>query len=313
MKPIRIVAAATLYVATLWSALPAVGSDRVVASIKPIHSLVAAVMGDTGEPFLIIRGGASPHTFSLRPSVAKKISTAQLIFWIGETLEISLAKPVRALSRRARLVTLSRAPGVTRVPLREGGLFDAHGPDGHDHHAEEEFDNHSWLDPANAKIFAGQIEQALVTIDPENAARYRANADVLRKNLDVLIQDIRKTLRPVKGRPFIVFHDAYQYFERRFGLSAAGSIVINPDRAPGARRLSAIRTKIQQSGALCVFSEPQFTPRLVSIVVRGTRARTGVLDPVGADLPDGPDLYFKLMRNMATAFANCLGASAASR
>lgn len=297
------------------AATQAAASDRVVASIKPVHSLVSAIMGETGTPFLIVRGGASPHSFTVRPSVAKKIQSAKLIFWIGDTLETSLAKPIRALGKRARLVTLSRSPGLKTLPFREGGLFEAPENDPHDKdqqgkQAHHGFDTHLWLDPENAKIISAQIRDALIALEPGNAARYRANFQALTKKLKALTRDIQNRLQPVKDRPFIVFHDAYHYFERRFGLRAAGSIAVSPDRKPGAQRLSAIRRKIEQVGALCVFSEPQFTPKLVEIVTRGTNARTGSLDPMGAGLPDGPDLYFTLMRTMAASFANCLGGAA---
>lgn len=311
MNPFRVCAVGVAIALT--SGTPALGSDRIVASVKPVHSLVAAVMGDTGRPFLIVGGGASPHSYTLKPSIAKKISAAKVIFWIGDRLETSLANPIRALGRKARLVTLSGSPGLKTLTFREGGLFQTRATAGHDNHTADETDNHFWLDPVNATIFAGQIEHALSVADPQNTARYNTNARALRERLDALTGEIRQRLRPVRHRPFIVFHDAYQYFENRFGLTAVGSIVVNPDRKPGARRLSAIRKKIADSGALCVFAEPQFTPKIVQVVTRGTRARTDILDPIGADLPAGPDLYFTLMRNMAAAIANCLGAPGTRR
>jgi zinc transport system substrate-binding protein len=306
--------AAILFVLT--ASTPASASDRVVASIKPIHSLVAAIMGDTGTPSLIIRGGTSPHSYSLKPSVAKRIGKASLIFWVGEGLESTLAKPFRALGRKARIVTLSRSPGLSRVKFREGGLFESHAADDTalqhgDDHGEHEIDNHFWLDPANAKIFATEIEKSLIAANPGNAAKYKNNARALRAGLDALMIEIEHRLRLVKGRPFIVFHDAYHYFERRFGIPAAGSIVVNPDRKPGARRLSSIRRKIKSLGAVCVFSEPQFTPALVTVLTDDTGARTGILDPIGADLTAGPALYYRLMRNMTTSFVNCLGSQPA--
>lgn len=317
MNPVRASAVCVAVIVAVLAGTPAAGSDRIVASIKPVHSLVAAVMGKTGKPFLIIRGGTSPHSYTLKPSVAKKIRRAKIIFWIGERLESSLIKPIEALGKNARLVTLSRSPGLKALAFRAGGLFEKHEPEGHDHSekahpGEHETDNHFWLDPVNAGKFITRIERALSAADPVNRTRYQANARALDTKLATLSAQIETQLQPMRGRPFIVFHDAYRYFENRYGLKALGTIVVNPDRKPGARRLSAIRKKIRASGAICVFSEPQFTPSLIRVVTQGTNARTATLDPIGARLQDGPNLYFELMRNMATAFANCLGAPTAT-
>lgn len=313
MKPVRASAVCVAVIVAILAGTPAAGSDRIVASIKPVHSLVAAVMGETGKPFLIIHGGTSPHSYTLKPSVAKKIGAAKIIFWIGERLESSLTKPIEALGKKARLVTLSLSPGIKPLAFRKGGLFESHEHKDLDHSNSDEIDNHFWLDPANAIIFVARIEQALSAAHPANRKRYRANARTLVIRLNVLSAEIGKRLQPVRDRPFIVFHDAYRYFENRFGLKALGTIVVNPDRKPGARRLSTIRKKIREAGAICVFSEPQFTPKLIRVVTNGTGARTGILDPIGARLTPGPALYFQLMRNMATAFVNCFGARPATR
>lgn len=313
MKPVRLCTVCIAFVTAAITGMPASGNAKVVASIKPVHSLVAAVMGETGKPFLIVGGGTSPHNYTLKPSVAKKVGSAEVIFWIGERLESSLAKPIEALGKSARLVTLSLSPGIKPLAFREGGLFENHEHKDLDRSNGDEIDNHFWLDPANARIFVARIEQALSAADPANRKRYRANARTLVIRLDVLSAEIEKQLQPVRDRPFIVFHDAYRYFENRFGLKALGTIVVNPDRKPGARRLSTIRKKIREAGAICVFSEPQFTPKLIRVVTNGTGARTGILDPIGARLTPGPELYFQLMRNMTTAFVNCLGARPATR
>lgn len=288
---------------------PAIAEIRVVTSIKPIHSLVSGVMQGTGVPHLIVKGNASPHAYSLRPSDAEALQQAGLIFWVGPDLEPFLERSLASLAPTARQIALASAEGVVRLPVREGGAFEAeHEDDGHDH-GEGEFDLHVWLDPVNAAAMVSAIEAALAAADPANGPVYAANAERLRTRIAGLGRAISAELAPLAGQPFIVFHDGYQYFEKRFGVVAAGSIVVNPDTAPGARRLSQIQARIRQLGVVCVFSEPQFNPRLIAIATDGTQARSAALDPLGADLADGPELYFTLLRNLAAAMRGCLTGS----
>ncbi len=182
----------------------------------------------------------------------------------------------------------------------------AGGHEGHDH---GEFDVHVWLDPVNAKALVHEIEEALVEADPENAEKYEANAKAVSAKLDSLVGEVSATLEPVKDKGFVVFHDAYQNFENRFGLSAVGSITVSPEVIPGAERVSEIQSKVKGLKATCVFSEPQFEPKLVTTVTEGTSAKTGVLDPLGSSIENGPELYFTLIRNMATSFKTCLSES----
>lgn len=302
---------------------------KVVVSIKPVHSLVAAVMQGVGEPSLIVEGGASPHTYSMKPSNAAALQEADVIFWVGHGLEAFLAKPLETLGRNAKRVELEGAPGLRTLPFREGGAFEAHnhGEDGHDHagddhddhghdHAEkadEEHgddhggtDMHLWLDPMNAKAMAKTIAETLSASDPANAAAYAANLEVLNGRIDRLDAEIAETVAPVKDKPFVVFHDAYQYFETHYGVRVAGSITVSPETLPGAERLTEIRDKITELGATCVFAEPQFEPKLVHVVIEGTSAKSGTLDPEGGALAAGPDLYFDLMKGIATSLRACL-------
>ncbi|MCJ9750367.1 zinc ABC transporter substrate-binding protein [Neorhizobium sp. BETTINA12A] len=303
----------------------------VVVSIKPIHSLVASIMKGVGEPKLIVDGAASPHTFSLKPSNAAAIESADVIFWIGPGIEAFLEKPLDALAASATVIELEDAPGLQKLPLRESGAFEAHdhgheAEDAHEHgdhehgdddhaaenHAEHEhdghggFDTHLWLDPMNAKAMAAEIEKTLVGADPANAATYQANGAALMKDLDTLDSELKATIAPVKDKPFIVFHDAYQYFEHRYGVSVAGSITVSPETMPGAERVGQIQKKVKELGATCVFAEPQFEPKLVAVVTEGTPARSGTLDPEAATLKPGPGLYFELMRGLASSMKNCL-------
>ncbi len=298
---------------------------RVVTSIKPVHSLVSTVMAGAGEPHLIMQDTASPHTFSLRPSIAALLEDAHIVFLIGESLETSLVGPIDVLADDARVIALSEAKGLVHKPLREGGTFEAYDheiDDSHERHESEEhagedtdthghdehgaFDMHLWLDPVNAGAMVRMIADALSEADPANAAIYAANTQVLLRQLEALTTEIAADMAPVRKRPFIVFHDAYRHFEDRFGLTAAGSAVVSSGRSPGARRILELREKVHELGATCVFDEPQFESRLVNTITEGTLARTGTLDPLGATIESGPDAYFTLLRNMAASFKNCL-------
>ena len=295
----------------------------VVASIKPVHSLVSAVMAGVGEPHLIIRGAQSPHTFSMRPSDAAALHRARVIFLIDEHKEVALANPIASLGDEALVVQLASSDGLSLKPLREGGAFeehthDEHGGDDHHHdthdhgheHEHGDFDLHVWLDPENAVLMTYEIVEALSEADPDNAAAYETNGYALIDRLDALMAEIDAELAPVRDRPFIVLHDAYRYFEERFDLNAAGSITVNPERAPGVQRINEIRDKVRELGGVCVFAEPQFDSRVVDVVTEGTAARSGTVDPLGASIDDGPELYFTLLRNLAASFRGCLSATA---
>ncbi len=298
-------------------------TPKVVVSIKPIHSLVAAIMKGVGEPGLIVEGANSPHTYNMKPSSAKKLQDADVVFWVGHGLEAFLEKPLEALGNKATIVELDDAPGLTKLKFREGGAFEPHDHGDHDHdadgdgdeaaegqehhhHDEGEFDMHLWLDPANAKAMAAQIETVLMKADPHNAQAYAANAKQLNEKLDSLDKELAASVEPIKDKPFIVFHDAYQYFENRYHVRVAGSITVSPETLPGADRISQIHKKVTELGATCVFAEPQFEPKLVKVVIEGTPARSGTLDPEAATLTEGPDLYFELMRNISTSLTTCL-------
>ena len=292
----------------------ALAAPAVVASTKPIHSLVAAVMAGVGEPGLIVKGSASPHTYSLRPSDASALENADIVFWTGHGMELFLADALDTLSTKAEVVELSKAPGIELLPMREGGAFEphSHGGEDHDHdhdhaHEEGEGDMHFWLDPENAKLMVTDIADVLSKADPENAATYKANAATEIASLSALETEVAATLVEVKDKPFIVFHDAYQYFEQRFGLDIEGTITVSPDAMPGAARVDELRTKVSTLGASCVFAEPNFEPAIVRTVVEGTDAKTGVLDPEGSALAEGPGLYGDLLRGIAKGLVDCLG------
>lgn len=299
----------------------AMAAPDVVASIKPVHSLVSAVMAGVGEPTLIVKGSASPHTYALKPSDAGALESADIVFWTGHGMELFLADALETLATDAIVVELAESPGITLLSVREGGAFEAHahedeehGDEEHDHEHQEhdehgEGDMHFWLDPENAKLMVTQIATTLAEVDPENATAYQANAEAELVRLDELEAELAATLAPVADKPFIVFHDAYQYFENRYKVRVAGSITVSPEVLPGAERLSEIRAKIKELGATCVFAEPQFEPKLVSVVIEGTPAKSGTLDPEAGTLDAGPDLYFQMMENIGVSLKECLSSA----
>lgn len=297
----------------------AVAAPNVVTSIKPVHSLVAAVMAGVGDPALIVKGAASPHTYALRPSDAGALEAADIVFWTGHGMELFLGEALETLAGDATVVELAESPGIALLPVREGGAFEAHRHEGeahdehegHDEHAAHDEhgdgDMHFWLDPQNARLMVSHIAATLSAADPENAATYAANAEAELAALTELEAELTAILAPVKDRPFVVFHDAYQYFEMRFGLALAGSITVTPDVMPGAQRIDELKARVAGLGATCVFAEPNFEPTIIAAVIEGTAAKSGVLDPEGGALAEGIELYPQLLRGLATSLAQCLG------
>ena len=285
----------------------------VVVTSKPIHSLVAGVMSGIGVPRLLVDGQASPHTYAMKPSDALSLSKASVFFRISDTLEPFTVKLLKSLPRTVRVESLLETPGVELFDRREGGAFepdhdqDHQGGGGHAGHRTRGVpDPHAWLNPDNAKAMTREIARVLAETTPEQSETIRKNADAVIARIDRLAAELDQELRPLAGKRFVVYHDAYQYFERRFGLVAVGSVTVSPDVPPGGRRLQELRRKIASSGAVCVFSEPFFDDRLSGAVVEGTLARTAMLDPEGMTLEAGPELYFALMRKLAAGFKSCL-------
>ena len=281
------------------AAAPAGAAPKVLATLKPIHSLTASVMQGVAEPELLIGGAISAHSYELKPSDARKISEAALVFEIGPDMETYLTGALSALGRRA--VVLERAPGVRLQPARRGGLW------GEDEHEQGPADPHIWLDPRNAIAMTHAIAAALVRQDPADASAYRRNEAATVTMLEGLDRELAAELAPVRERPYLVFHDAYHYFEARYGLHAVGAITVSPDRPVRARRVAELRDAVSRGRVVCLFREPQFPPKLIATLDEGTRARVGVLDPLGADLQPGPALYPRLMRNLAQSLTACLG------
>ena len=305
---------------------------KVVASIKPIHSLASYLMDGVGKPDLIVDGFASPHGFAMKPSHAKMLQNADLIFWVGEDLENFLEKPLKSIAKKAEKIELIEIKGLTKLEFRERNIFEEHDDHGHDDHKEHghkedkhddhkehghkedkhddhhehahgEHDPHIWLDPMNAKVILNEMVEHLIENDPNNASKYKSNLKKALKDIDKLNKDVKKELS--KSTASIVFHDAYQYFEKRYDVNILGAFTVNTDVMPGAEQLAEIREIIEHDKVTCVFSEPQFNPDIIKAVAKDMNIKTGVVDPLGATLDPSKDLYFKLIRNMSASFKGC--------
>ena len=333
--------------------IPAKAEIKVVASIKPIHSLASYLMDGVGKPDLIVDGYSSPHGFALKPSHAKMLQNADIIFWVGEDIESFLEKPLSSIAKKAEKIELMETKGLNVLKFRERNIFDEdghddhghddhgkkeddhddhghddhgkkeddhddhghddhgkkeddhddHGHDDHEGHAHGEFDPHIWLDPINAKVILFEMSKHLIENDPKNEATYRDNLSKAYKEIDKLTKEVTAELN--ESVASIVFHDAYQYFEKRFGVNILGAFTVNTDVMPGAEQLAEIREVIEHDKVACVFSEPQFNPDIIKAVAKDMNIKTGVVDPLGATLNPGKDLYFKLIRNMSASFKGC--------
>lgn len=285
---------------------------KVVASIQPLHSLAAMVMDGLGTPALLVSGTASEHGYSLKPSDMRAIEAAKVAVIVDTGYETFLAKPLKARGSKITTIAMADLPGLTVYEPREGGVWEAHAHKKHDHDAHghdhhDELDGHVWLDPRNAQLLLTALAEQLSELDPANAAAYQRNADTARTKLAALDVELKDKLAPLAGKPFVVFHDAYQYFEARYGLTGAGSITVDPDRSPSAKRMAALKDKLVAAKASCVFREPQFPAGVVDSLAKSANARVGLLDPQGASLPPGPALYPALLGNLADSLTKCLG------
>ena len=300
---------------------------KVVTSIKPIHSLASYLMDGVGKPDLIVDGYASPHGFAMKPSHAKMLQNADLIFWVGEDLESFLEKPLNSIAKKAERIELMEIKGLDKLEFRERNIFEEHEDHGHDEHKEDKHDDHKehghkedkhddheghahgehdphiWLDPMNAKVILSEMAEHLIENDQKNEAKYKENLKKAHKDLDKLTKKVKSELN--KDFKSIVFHDAYQYFEKRFDINILGAFTVNTDVMPGAEQLAEIREVIEHDKVSCIFSEPQFNPDIIKAVAKDTNVATGVIDPLGATLDSGKDLYFDLIENMSKSFKGC--------
>jgi zinc transport system substrate-binding protein len=329
-------------------------APEVVVSIKPVHSIVAALMDGVGKPKLLLQGNESPHDFSMRPSQAKSIQDADLVIWIGENLEGFLTKPVSNLSQGAVSMEIMELAGIKKLEYRDHDEHDhashkkghdddhkdehkhdedkhdhdehkdeqdheTHSEDKHDHeeHKEEEahaghdhgsdgIDPHVWLNTDNMKIAAQEIAKKLKELDPDNASSYDKNAKTINASLESLEVEIKGVTASIKNKEYVVFHDAYQYFENQFGLQKPITITLNPEVPPGAARIKEIREEVQEHSISCLFSEPQFSSKVLEVVSENTGKKIATIDPIGSALDAGKDHYSKTLLQLANRLSDCL-------
>ena len=307
----------------------------VVTTIQPINSLVSAVIGNTGKTISLIPAEVSPHEYKLKPSDTKKLQNANIIFFVSDHLESSVTKVFENLPKNIKIINLMEDAGIKHLAIRDNEAWERHDHhnghgdhDDHDKHAkkhddhdhdkhakkhddhddhEKEDDVHIWLSPDNAVKIIKKINKELSLYFPENAETYDKNANQMIKEINQLKVELKKELSGIKDKPYIVFHDAYQYFETSFGLNAAGSVALEGDIASSPKQISIIKDKIVKLKASCVFQEPQFDSKLVKIVVEGTNAQIGTLDPLGVNIKSGENFYLQLLKNMAKSLKDCLG------
>ena len=320
----------------------------VISTIKPINSLVSAVIGKTGKSITIIPSEQSPHDFKLKPSDVKVLQNGNIIFYVSNHLESSITKVFKNLPKNIKLINLMEESGVNHLAIRDNDAWERHDHHGHDDHDdhdkhgkkhddhddhdkhgkkhddhddhdkhgkkhddhddhEKEDDVHIWLSPDNAIKIVQKVNKVLSLYFPENSKIYNDNTTKFIDKIRNLKMELIKELSPIKNKPYIVFHDAYQYFEKTFELNAVGSIALEGDIASSPKQISFIKDKIIKSNASCVFQEPQFDSKLVKIVVEGTNAKTGTLDPLGVNITGNKDFYLQLLTNMAKSLKECLG------
>lgn len=280
-------------------------SSEIVASIKPLHSLVSSVTQGSDSVSLLIKGSMSPHNFALKPSHAKLLNNAKIVFYIDNQFESALKKTVIGLPTRVRVVKVSSTKQLKLLPTRAGDSWEEDGHD-HRHHDHGSNDFHFWLEPNNAIQIVKGIVRELSIVYPDNINLYKKNAKKIIKEIKSVDLSIKSILEPVKNKPFIVFHDAYQYFENKYGLNAVGSILLDPEIPPSPKRIIQIRAKIKTTNPTCVFKEPQFRAKIVNTVIENTNVKVGILDPVGADLEEGPGMYTNLLKQIASNLKTCL-------
>ncbi|MCF5848328.1 zinc ABC transporter substrate-binding protein ZnuA [Aeromonas veronii] len=306
-----------LFTALLAVSLPA-RAIEVLTTIKPLGFIAAAITDGVSEPKVLLPTGASPHDFSLRPSDIRSINSAGLVVWVGPELEGFMAKP---LANHPHALALTQVEGMPLFNYATQDSHDSHDHDDHDHaahehgnhdhdeghegHHHEGVDPHIWLGPTQAKVIAKAIASELGKLDPANQARYDANLAAFDAKVDAKDKVIAGQMKAVNEKGYFVFHEAYGYWERHYGMSSKGHFTVSPERRPGAKTLVDIRKALEEKQASCIYAEPQFSPAVIESVARNTGAKVLLLDEVGEQVPLGSDGYPQFMQQLADAFAQC--------
>lgn len=288
----------------LWAQASLAQAIEVLASVHPLSLITAAITDGVTQPHTLLPPGSSPHDYALRPSDVRRLRQADLIIWVGPELERFLVKP---LAPHAQALALTEQPSLTlyrRAEPEEEAHAEATA--GHDHAHEHGVDPHLWLGPEQARQIARLISQQLQQRDPIHAGTYAANLVRFEQQLARADQAIAQRMQALAERGYFVFHDAYGYWERHYGLHNLGHFTLNPEQQPGARQLAKIQARLKAGQARCVFAEPQFQPALIMAVTRGTGVTIGTLDPLASNIPVTTDGYIQFMQQLADQFEHCL-------
>ncbi|EDV7131374.1 MULTISPECIES: zinc ABC transporter substrate-binding protein ZnuA [Salmonella] len=286
--------------AALWGSATQAADAAVVASLKPLGFIASAIADGVTDTQVLLPDGASEHDYSLRPSDVKRLQGADLVVWVGPEMEAFMEKSVRNIPDNKQ-VTIAQLADVK--PLLMKGADDEKG-DVHHHHGE--YNMHLWLSPEIARATAVAIHEKLVELMPQSRAKLDANLKDFEAQLAATDKQVGNELAPLKGKGYFVFHDAYGYYEKYYGLTPLGHFTVNPEIQPGAQRLHEIRTQLVEQKATCVFAEPQFRPAVVEAVARGTSVRMGTLDPLGTNIKLGKTSYSAFLSQLANQYASCL-------
>ncbi|MFD2646026.1 zinc ABC transporter substrate-binding protein ZnuA [Pseudomonas japonica] len=299
------------FVSTLVVLSPARAEVRVLTSIQPLQLIAAAVQDGVGRPEVLLPPGASPHHYALRPSDVRRVAEVDLLYWIGPDMEGFLPRVLG--SRGKPTVAVQSLPGMSLRHFGEDSHsheeHEEHGDDAdeHDHdHRPGSLDAHLWLSTVNARVIAARMASDLSAVDPTNAARYQSNLTAFDARLDALDQRLKTRMAGVAGKPFFVFHEAFDYFESTYGLKHAGVFSVAAEVQPGAQHVAAMRKRLQEAGKTCVFSEPPLRPRLAETLTAGLPVKLAELDALGGTLAVDAKGYEALLDNLGNGLAGCL-------
>jgi zinc transport system substrate-binding protein len=278
---------------------------QVLTSIKPLQLIAAAVQDGVAVPEVLLPPGASPHNYALRPSDVRKVQSVDLLYWIGPDMEGFLPRVLKG--RTLPSVALQDIPGLKLRRFAEDSHSHAEDADEHDHdHRPGSLDAHLWLSPVNARVIAARMAADLSAADPANAARYQSNLSAFEGRLDALDARLKQRLAGIAGKPYFVFHEAFDYFEDAYGLKHTGVFSVAAEVQPGAQHVAAMRTRLQEVGKTCVFSEPPLRPRLAETLIAGLPVKLAELDALGGYTPATAQGYEQVLEKLGNDLAGCL-------